>query len=159
MIIGNLKCLDSAMLPAPLKALLNKEECAFSQLENKEDGRYDILDNTVFYIISSPMTADENTIKSEFHEQFIDIQVLLSGHEIIATSPTITAPHTYQASKPDLLFVEDDTLTTRIVLAAGDFAIFYPGEVHRPTCQLDAPTRIKKVVFKVCKDWLASQQA
>lgn len=157
MIIGNLNCLDNALLPAPLKALLNKEECSFAQLSNKEDGRYDILDNTVFYIVSSPMTAPENTLKSEFHEQFIDIQVLLSGHEVIATSNTITQPHPYQACKPDLLFVDDDQLTTRIVLAAGDFAIFYPGEVHRPTCQQEEPTRIKKVVFKVCKDWLANQ--
>ena len=42
-------------------------------------------------------------------------------------------------------------------VAAGDFAVFYPGEVHRPTCQVGAPARIRKVVFKICKEWLAAQ--
>ncbi|MEG0007058.1 MAG: YhcH/YjgK/YiaL family protein [Aeromonas sp.] len=157
MIIGNLKCLDTAMLPAALLQLLSRDECAHPQLLNQPEGRYEIIDNAVFYLISSPTTADESDIKSEFHEQYLDIQVLLSGREIIATSRTITPPHAYQESKPDLIFVEDDRLTTRIVLEAGDFAVFYPGEVHRPTCQFGVPAKIKKAVFKVSKDWLASQ--
>ena len=156
MIIGNLKRLDVAMLPAPLLRLLSSEECSHQNLLNKEDGRYELIDNAVFYLISSPVTANENNVTSEFHEQYLDIQVLLAGKEMIATSATISSPHEYQASKPDLIFVNDDEITTRVMLEAGDFAIFYPGEVHRPTCQIDAPDRIKKAVFKVSKTWLAS---
>ncbi|NEX83102.1 YhcH/YjgK/YiaL family protein [Aeromonas rivipollensis] len=156
MITGNLQRLDMAMLPAPLLQLLSREECSHQNLLNKADGKYDIIDNAVFYLISSLVTADEGRVKSEFHEQYLDIQVLLTGQEIIATSATISAPHDYQESKPDLIFVENDEITTRIMLEAGDFAIFYPGEVHRPTCQIDAPDRIKKAVFKVSKSWLAN---
>jgi biofilm protein TabA len=156
MIIGNLQRLDMAMLPAPLLQLLSREECSHQNLLNKDDGKYDIIDDAVFYLISSPVTADESNIKSEFHEQYLDIQILLTGQEIIATSATISTPHDYQQSKPDLIFVENDEITTRVMLEAGDFAIFYPGEVHRPTCQIDAPDRIKKAVFKISKTWLAS---
>ena len=155
MITGNLQRLDMAMLPPPLLQLLSREECSHQNLLNKADGKYDIIDNTVFYLISSPVTADESSVKSEFHEHYLDIQVLLAGQEIIATSATISEPHEYKETKPDLIFVENDDITTRVMLEAGDFVIFYPGEVHRPTCQIDAPDRIKKAVFKVSKSWLA----
>ena len=44
-----------------------------------------------------------------------------------------------------------------IATGTGDFAIFYPGEVHRPTCQVNTSEKIKKAVFKVSKTWLANQ--
>ena len=157
MIIGNVNQLDMAMLPQPLLQLLNKEEFSHENLLNKEDGKYDVIEGALFYIIASPVTDSEEKLKSEFHNEFLDIQLLLSGQEVIATSASIPAPHAYQEVKPDLIFVEDDEIMTRVVLQAGDFAIFYPGEVHRPTCQLDAPAQIKKAIFKISKTWLANQ--
>ncbi|MNT43180.1 Toxin-antitoxin biofilm protein TabA [compost metagenome] len=82
---------------------------------------------------------------------------MLTGQEVIALSAAVSSPHDHQESKPDLLFLDSPTITTRLLLNTGDFAIFYPGEVHRPTCQVGTPARIKKVVFKICKNWLAAQ--
>lgn len=157
MIIGNINQLAMAMLPTPLLQLLQREECSHQHLLSQQDGKFDIIENDVFYLISSPTTAPEDCLKSEFHDQFIDIQILLCGQEVIATSATITSPHSYQETKPDLIFIDQDEITNRILLGTGDFAIFYPGEVHRPTCQVNTSEQIKKAVFKVSKTWLANQ--
>ena len=38
----------------------------------------------------------------------------------------------------------------KLELEEGQFAIFYPWEVHRPNCQFaDSPEQVKKVVVKV----------
>ena len=154
--IGNLEQLDMALLPQPLLNLLRKTEYSFERLLEKEDGKYDIIDDSVFYLILTTVTSPEGNCKSEFHNKYIDIQVLISGEEIIAVSNSITNPEEYDEIKPDLIFLEDDSLTTRIVLKPGDFAVFYPGEVHRPTCQLNGPSNIKKAVFKISKTWLSN---
>ncbi|MFQ2270868.1 YhcH/YjgK/YiaL family protein [Aeromonas enteropelogenes] len=157
MITGNLNRLDIAMLPAPLLQLLTRDELSLSHLQQQEEGKYDLIDDAVFYIVSHPTTDQEANLKSEFHDRYLDIQIVLDGQEMIATSATVNSPHTYPETKPDLLFLENPAITTRLQLERGDFAIFYPGEVHRPTCQVRAPARIKKAVFKVCKHWLAAQ--
>ncbi|MGE6137927.1 YhcH/YjgK/YiaL family protein [Aeromonas rivipollensis] len=157
MIVGNLQQLDIALLPAPLMRLLSQPELSLHRLQQQAEGRHDLIDDTVFYLVSCPTTAEEASLKSEFHDRYLDIQIVLTGQEVIALSAAVSSPHDHQESKPDLLFLDNPTITTRLLLNTGDFAIFYPGEVHRPTCQVGTPARIKKVVFKICKNWLAAQ--
>lgn len=157
MIIGNLKNLNVAMLPLKLLKLLSRDDCSHQNLIKQIDGKYELIGDAAYYIITSLKTAAEASLKSEFHNEYIDIQILLSGEEIIATSSTITSPHLYQEHKPDLFFVEDDEITTRVHLKVNDFVVFYPGEVHRPTCQVGEPCTIKKAIFKISKAWLDNQ--
>lgn len=158
MITGNLKQLDATMLPPALLKLLTQKELSLNALQEKSEGTYNIINNDVFYIISTPTTDREENLKSEFHDHYLDIQVVLKGQEMISTSTTITYPHQYQETKSDLIFLDNPPITTRLLLDTGDFAIFYPGEVHRPTCQVNASQKIKKAVFKISKTWLATQK-
>jgi biofilm protein TabA len=41
---------------------------------------------------------------------------------------------------------------TRLVLTPGMFAIFFPGELHKPCRALNAPMPIRKVVIKIAVD-------
>ena len=157
MIVGNLKQLDIAMLPPALLRLLSRPELSLQRLQQQEEGRHEVIDDAVFYLVSTPTTNEEANLRSEFHDRYLDIQIVLSGQEGIALSPAVSSPHTYQETGPDLIFLDNPAITSRLQLAAGDFAVFYPGEVHRPTCQIGAPARIRKVVFKICKAWLAAQ--
>lgn len=157
MIVGNLQQLDIAMLPSPLLHLLNRPALSLHNLQQQAEGKYDLIEDAVFYIVSSPITAQEAGLKSEFHDRYLDIQIVLAGQEAIALSTTIRTPHDHQETKPDLIFLDNPAITTRLLLDTGDFAIFYPGEVHRPTCQVGSPAQIKKVVVKICKEWLSAQ--
>lgn len=155
MIIGNLKNINVAMLPPKLLQILSRDDCKFEYLLNQKDGKYEILANDVYYIIANLTTADEASLKSEFHNEYIDIQILLCGDEIISSSSQlISIPHDFEEHKSDLFFVEDDEITTRVNLKVGDFVVFYPGEVHRPTCMIGEPCSIKKAIFKISKTWL-----
>ncbi|MGL4893098.1 MAG: YhcH/YjgK/YiaL family protein, partial [Aeromonas veronii] len=68
-------------------------------------------------------------------------------------------PHAYvndgaDHPHPDLWFVDDDQ-TSYLALQPGDFAIFWPGELHRPLCTPNQPAQVKKLVVKVHRDLLA----
>ena len=88
--------------------------------------------------------------KAELHQQYIDIQMLLSGEERILFGMTDSARHCEE------MHIEDDyQLCSQIadeqamVLKPGKFVIFMPGEPHKPGCVVQAPMDIKKVVIKV----------
>ncbi|BDH44302.1 hypothetical protein TUM12370_03460 [Salmonella enterica subsp. enterica serovar Choleraesuis] len=157
MIIGNINGTAPDLLPSALAALLGNDRFGMEALSQQPDGKYNIHDDSLFYIISSPTTRHESEIKSEFHRQYIDIQLLLSGDEVIATGPLPDEAPQLPETAPDLIFIDDNPVEQRITLTPGDYAVFFPGEVHRPTCQVSQPQSIRKVVFKVCKDWLAQQ--
>ncbi|WP_255574905.1 N-acetylneuraminate anomerase, partial [Citrobacter sp. Colony219] len=96
------------------------------------------------------VTQQPEQKKAELHEQYIDIQVLLAGEERILFGMTDSA------RQCDEMHVEDDYQLCSeiadeqaIVLKPGRFAIFMPGEPHKPGCVVQAPMDIKKVVIKV----------
>ena len=63
-------------------------------------------------------------------------------------------PHAYsRGTEPiiltPILWFVDDEQTSYLALQPGDFAIFWPGELHRPLCTLTTPGPVKKLVVKV----------
>ncbi len=93
----------------------------------------------------------------EFHARYIDIQYLLQGEEAIGYSPANAQLEkiTDQLAERDIAFVAQQKNETRLVLTPGMYAIFYPGELHRPCRAQGAPMHIKKVVIKIAVDLLA----
>ncbi|UUZ86577.1 YhcH/YjgK/YiaL family protein [Paenibacillus sp. P26] len=41
---------------------------------------------------------------------------------------------------------------SRILLRPGDFAVYWPGEVHRPNCHPDKGAHLVKLVVKIHRD-------
>lgn len=83
--------------------------------------------------------------KAELHQQYIDIQMLLSGEERILFGMTDSARQCEE------VHIEDDyQLCSQIadeqamVLKPGKFVIFMPGEPHKPGCVVQAPMDIKR---------------
>ena len=106
--------------------------------------------DTIFMNVMQFATQSPEQKKAELHQQYIDIQVLLSGEERILFGMTDSA------RQCDEMHVEDDYQLCSeiadeqaIVLKPGRFAIFMPGEPHKPGCVVQAPMDIKKVVIKV----------
>lgn len=129
-------------------------EKAFNYIKNTnlastEVGKYEIDGDNLKAIISSKngMTAEESIAKFECHNKNIDIQLCISGHEQIGWKPRekCTAPKGEYNAEKDVQFYSDAP-DTYFSLTDGQFAIFFPEDVHAP---MIGDTEIKKLVIKV----------
>jgi len=116
-----------------------------------EPGKYPIDGERMFALVQDPMTQAWETGFPEFHERHIDVQCLLSGEEALGYLPANPdlVPHDNRLTERDIAFVAPQTHETRIVLTPGMYAIFFPGELHRPCRAVTQAMQIKKVVIKI----------
>ncbi len=93
--------------------------------------------------------AAEN--RPEVHRKYIDVQFLCSGRERIGVVAD-TGENEVAAdmlAERDMLFYRDVDNETVLEMRPGNFAVFFPSDVHRTACQTDKPEAIRKVVMKV----------
>jgi biofilm protein TabA len=110
-----------------------------TDLASTEDGKYDTNKKGV--------TAEASVAKFECHDKHIDIQLCISGNEQIGWKPRekCTTPNgAYNPDKDVQLY--NDQPDTFFSLTDGQFAIFFPEDVHAP---MIGDAEIKKLVVKV----------
>mgnify|MGYP003513172565 CR=1 FL=1 len=92
-------------------------------------------------------TAEASLAKFECHDKNIDIQVCVKGLETIAWKPRekCVKPNGDYNPEKDVRFFSDAP-DMSFQLTDGQFAIFYPEDVHAP---MIGDGEIKKLVFKV----------
>ena len=119
-----------------------------TDLANAE-GRFEIDGENLkaIYANKDGMTAEQSTAKFECHNRHIDIQLCINGVETIGWKPQekcITPKGEYNPEK-DVQFY-NDAPDMFFQLTDGQFAIFFPEDVHAPMIGEGA---IKKLVIKV----------
>lgn len=149
MIAGHLRHLTLATLPAPLYQLLARPQHSLEALSALPDGRWQPEGADWFCTIGSQQSAPAPQRHTEFHREYLDIQVVLSGEEIIYYALEDARPAGGEERKADLYIVSEPVLPQRIHLRAGDFVTFAPGEAHRALCAVDQPLAVRKAVFKI----------
>lgn len=90
----------------------------------------------------------------EAHRKYIDIQVIVSGHETMEVADLARAQvrEAYQETR-DLTVFADVTGASLLRLKAGDAAVFFPADVHMPSLRTDAQAvLVRKVVLKLPVD-------
>ncbi|WMW79490.1 YhcH/YjgK/YiaL family protein [Undibacterium cyanobacteriorum] len=120
---------------------------------NFEIGRHEINER-MFALVQDPTTQDWQQGFPEFHRKHIDVQYLLEGEELIGYLPA--APH-YEIRQDfleqrDIAFTSTQVNETQLFLTPGMYAVFFPGELHRPCRCASIPQKIKKVVIKIRVD-------
>ena len=119
-----------------------------TDLANAADGKGDIADGLKFIFSNSPgKTKEASLAKFECHNKNIDIQLCISGEESIGWKPRekcVTPNGDYNTEK-DVQFY-NDAPDTFFQLTNGQFAIFFPEDVHAP---MIGEGTIKKLVIKV----------
>lgn len=121
------------------------------------DGRHVMpnadVENAVFVNMGTGDVAPKALATSESHEKYIDVQVVLSGEELMCVpakgTPAVTSP--YNAEGDYALYapvaVEE---CYRLYVSEGNFAIFFANELHAPSMGLGTePTRVRKAIIKV----------
>ena len=116
------------------------------------DGEYPIDGDKVFARLSHYTTEPKEAKKPESHNQYIDVQYLAEGTEKIyytAKDADKKVIEDYAADK-DLLFYADAGEKDAVTLGSGVFAVFFPGELHRPGCHaVHGGCAVQKIVVKV----------
>jgi YhcH/YjgK/YiaL family protein len=148
MLAGDIQSLASAGLHPVLAEALTL--ALASRPQDKSPGRFELRGSDIFMNIMVLTTQSAESKKAEQHAQYADIQVLLSGEERILWGMVDSA------RQCESLHIEEDYQLCHaieneqtITLQPGSFAIFMPGEPHKPGCIATLSQEIKKVVVKV----------
>ena len=112
-------------------------------------GKYE-LENGAYISVQEYTTKARAEAKYEAHKKFIDIQLILSGRELIAVTPIskMEISMEYNEEK-DVQFFHHNDACTDYVLEAGDFLILYPQDVHMPGVCVNEKSPVRKIVVKV----------
>lgn len=156
MIIGNIEHLELVpYLPAKLKHAI--EYVRDNVNSNTPLGRYEIDGDKIFFMVSDNSLRLINEAQPEFHQRYIDIQIVLQGAEGMAfsTLPPHTQATDNRITSDDIAFIDTPTEETMYVAHANDFVVFSPGEVHKPLCAIDNQlAKVRKVVIKLDINYL-----
>lgn len=119
-----------------------------TDLMNASDGKSDIAEGLKAIFSNKPgMPAEASVAKFECHNKHIDIQLCINGVETIGWKPRekcVTANGSYNEEKDVQLYNEQPDMYFN--LTNGQFAIFFPEDVHAP---MIGEGQIKKLVIKV----------
>lgn len=155
MITGSLNTLQRTPLPAPLARIMAEVVKHLAHWRDAPLGKTEIDGQRLFCLVSEDDTEPAADRRGEFHQQYLDIQLLLRGEEWIGVGPHDYVSDGADHPHPDLWFVDAEQ-TSYLALQPGDFAIFWPGELHRPLCTFNQPAKVKKLVVKAHKDLLGT---
>lgn len=117
-------------------------------LTTAPDGKGDIAEGLKSIISTAPgKTAETSLAKFECHNRNIDIQYCISGVETIGWRPrgACTRPNGDFNEEKDVQFYHDAPHTF-FQLQPGQFAVFFPEDVHAP---MIGEGEIRKLVIKV----------
>lgn len=102
-------------------------------------------------------TKLSSEILAERHRLYLDVQCVYRGAEQMAVSIETgqNVLHTPYDENRDILFYEIPAQESLLIVNAGQFAVFFPTDVHRPGIALDeTPAAVRKIVVKIRVDSL-----
>ena len=116
------------------------------------DGRIEIAGDSVFALVQWYETVlATDPVVFEAHRQYIDVQYMLAGEEVIAWAPVdrlvVTQP--YDPASDAWLGALPASYATFVRLMAGELAVLYPTDGHAPRVAAGAPAVVRKIVVKV----------
>ena len=113
------------------------------------DGRYEIDGSNVLAIVQTYPAKPQAEGRWEAHRNHADIQLIVSGAERMGVVPleVMTVESPYDAERDVEFYREEKGKFFNV--NAGEFAVFFPHDVHMPSLAIAKPQTVKKVVIKV----------
>ena len=121
-----------------------------AKLAEKDDGRYEVDGDNLYYLVGRYTTKSIKEGKLEAHKKYIDLQYVLSGRELLGYHPldNLDIEEPYNEDGDCVLYKVPDNIST-VKLSEGMFCLLFPQDAHLPGCQLNGPSNVHKVVVKV----------
>ena len=119
-----------------------------NDLNHLEYGKHIVNDN-VFIMRQSYIGKNENEVYPEKHNNYLDIQIVLSGYELCYFDLYNSEFEIYQdfLEERDVVFFKNK-INNKVVLCDSKFAVFFKEDVHAPGIKLDNNI-IEKLVIKI----------
>lgn len=149
MIFGHISQLNPCRLPAAIEKALNfLRTTDFSQLS---PGVVEIDGKTIFAQVIDLTTREPHENRPEVHRRYLDIQFLAWGEEKIGIAIDTGNNEVSEEllEQRDIIFYHHSENESFIEMVPGSYAIFFPQDVHRPACNKNGATPIRKIVVKV----------
>ncbi len=143
------RSLIRAVCPPPLKR--RSIFCAPPTSTPLDPGVVEIDGKNIYAQIIDLTTREAVENRPEVHSRYIDIQFLAWGEEKIGIAIDTGNNKVSESllEQRDIIFYHDSEHESFIEMIPGSYAIFFPQDVHRPACNKNATTAIRKIVVKV----------
>lgn len=115
-----------------------------------EAGVYELKGRAIFVQILDLPTKAKHEFQPEIHRNYLDVQYLHQGREIMASAVDCGNNPIAQKYDPerDIQFYQAVANENEFRCVAGNFAVFFPEDCHRTTI-FDGTETIRKVVVKI----------
>lgn len=155
MIFGNIESLDrEETYPAKIWEAL--QYLKNNDMNAVEAGRIVLDGEKMFINVVDTTTEAREGRKAETHNSYLDIQYLAKGNETMGfavNSPSIAPAAAYDENKDITLYTEVPG-EMYLDMKGGDFAVFFPQDIHRPKCATGENAPVRKVIVKIHMDLL-----
>lgn len=115
-------------------------------LDSLKPGKYPILGDAVFANVTEAPSHKKEEVKWESHSQYIDLQYIIRGKEMIGIADTskltITKPYSIDA-------INYQGEGKYYEAGQGYFFLFFPNNAHRPTIEVKGNDMVKRIVIKI----------
>jgi len=109
------------------------------------------LGDGVFALEQAYIAKPRETGRWEAHQVYIDVQVVVAGDELMEVTDVsrLTVDEDFTPAK-DLIFFKGYADGSVLRIRAGELAVFYPVDAHRPSLASGEPAAlVRKTVVKV----------
>lgn len=121
-------------------------------LEAMEPGKYTIDEDMKLNVLETK-TAQRSAKRPEIHVEYVDVQYVIRGCErdYFYTDMGDSEMDEDALATRDVAFYKPNPNANEsyVTMLPGDFAVFFPADVHTPACSVEEDLPIKKVIVKV----------
>ncbi|MGV6989084.1 YhcH/YjgK/YiaL family protein [Testudinibacter sp. P80/BLE/0925] len=149
MFFGHLSNFEAKHYPSAVQTAL--EYLKNTDFNRLAAGRYPIKGDLIYAQVLDLETQPKSTILPEVHRNYLDVQYLHAGYERIGVAIDLGNNPIAKAYDParDILFYQSVADESELIMRPGNFAVFFPSDVHRPACLDGESGKIRKVVVKI----------
>lgn len=134
--------------PAAIQTAL--DWIADHDVASMEAGTYELQGKDIYVMIQDFTTQPAEDRRPERHDDYLDIQYIVSGVERMGYVPYTGVEAVEEDPEgKDVTFYRDLTGEAFVDAAPGSYCIFFSNDIHRPGCAAGEPAPVRKVVAKV----------
>ena len=115
-----------------------------------EAGTYEIQGKDLYVMIQDITTQPAEVRRPERHNDYLDIQYIVSGVERMGYVPYTGAEAVLEDPEgKDVTFYKNLAGEAFVDVTPGCYCIFFSNDIHRPGCAAGEPGNVRKAVVKV----------
>lgn len=132
--------------------------CRETDVSGMGESRIGLRGEGLIVQICDRITGKKEEKLPEVHSRYAELQFMAEGSEYMGFYPDRGDNRILEdcLEEKDTLYYQENPLSEEVMLlmTPGTYAVFFPEDVHRPFCQVEAPARVKKIVIKIAVDTL-----